>query len=81
MLSTCNGTPSISRFDSYLFPRAPRSVEETGLPFLFLVELVVKVLFLRGRLRLVEISAHLKLTVNALDRVISFVREIGRAHV
>lgn len=74
MLPTCNGTSVISRFESHLIPRAPRSVEETGLPFLFLVELVVKVLFLRGQLRLVELSAHLKLTVNALDPVIGFVR-------
>src|SRR5205823_9512730 len=30
-------------------PPAPRTPEETGLPFLFLVELVAKVLFLRGQ--------------------------------
>ena len=74
MSPTCNGTSVISRLESRLFPRAPRSVEETGLPFLFLVELVVKVLFLRGQLRLVELSAHLKLTTSVLDQVIVFMR-------
>ena len=55
-------------------PRAPRTPEETGLPFLFLVELVTKVLFLRGQVRLVELSAHLKLTVSVLDPLIVFMR-------
>jgi len=59
---------------STLLPRAPRTVEETGLPFLFLVELVAKVLFLRGRVRLVELSAHLKLTVGVIDPLIVFMR-------
>ena len=74
MLSISNGTSVISRLEHRTFPHAPCSVEETGLPFLFLVDLVVKVLFLRGQLRLVELSAHVKLTVSVLDRVISFMR-------
>lgn len=74
MSPTCNGTSVISRLESRLFPRTPRTVEETGLPFLFLVELVVKVLFLRGQLRLLELSAHLKLTTSVLDQVINFIR-------
>ena len=60
--------------DSELLPTAPRSAEETGLPFLFLVELLVKVLFQHGQMRLVELSSHLKLTISALDRVIGFAR-------
>jgi hypothetical protein len=74
MSSTCNGTSVISRLESGRFPRAPRTVEEAGLPFLFVVELVVKVLFLRGQLRLVELSAHVKLTTSVLDQVIVFMR-------
>jgi DNA-binding PadR family transcriptional regulator len=54
--------------------RAPRSVEETGLPFLFLVELVAKVLHQRGQLRLPELGAHLKLGVGVLDPLIVFLR-------
>lgn len=74
MSPTCIGTSVISRLDNRLFPRAPRSVEETGLPFLFLVELAVKVLFLRGQLQLLELSAHVKLTTSVLDQVIVFMR-------
>jgi energy-coupling factor transporter ATP-binding protein EcfA2 len=55
-------------------PPAPRTIDETGLPFLFLVELVTKVLFLRGQVRLTELSAHVKLTVSVLDPVIAFMR-------
>jgi hypothetical protein len=54
--------------------RAPRTVEETGLPFLFLAELVAKVLHQRGQLRLPELAAHLKLGVGVLDPLIGFLR-------
>lgn len=56
------------------FPQAPRSVEETGLPFLFLVEMAAKVLFLRGQVRLIELAAHLKLLNSVLHPVIDFMR-------
>jgi MoxR-like ATPase len=74
MLPTNEPVAASSGPDSDLLPSAPRSAEETGLPFLFLVELLVKVLFQRGQMRLVELSAHLKLTISALDRVIGFAR-------
>jgi predicted ATPase with chaperone activity len=54
--------------------RAPRTPEETGLPFLFLVELVVKILFLRGQMRLVQLSAHLKLPASVIEAVTTFTR-------
>ncbi len=54
--------------------RAPRSVEDTGLPFLFLVELVAKVLHQRGQLRLPELAAHVKLSVGVIDPLIAFLR-------
>lgn len=54
--------------------RAPHSPEETGLPFLFLVELVTKVLFLRGQIRLLDLSAHLKLGASVIDPIIAFIR-------
>ncbi|MBB3121364.1 ATP-binding protein [Pseudoduganella violacea] len=53
---------------------APRSVEDTGLPFLYLVELVSKVLYQRGQVRLSELSAHLKLPVSVLDPLLTFLR-------
>src|SRR5687767_11290770 len=54
--------------------QAPRSPEQTGLPFLFLVELVSKVLFLRGQVRLLELSSHLKLSTSVIDPLIAFMR-------
>lgn len=54
--------------------RAPRTVEETGLPFLFLAELVAKVLHQRGQLRLPELAAHLKLNPGVIDPLIAFLR-------
>jgi hypothetical protein len=54
--------------------RAPRTVEETGLPFLFLAELVAKVLHQRGQLRLPELAAHLKLGVGVLDPLFGVLR-------
>lgn len=55
-------------------PLAPRTPEETGVPFLFLVELVSKVLFLRGQLHLPELVAHIKLSVGVVDKVLAFMR-------
>lgn len=54
--------------------RAPRTVEETGLPFLFLVELLVKVLFQRGQLHLPELASYVKLSLVVIDPVIAFMR-------
>lgn len=54
--------------------RAPRTVEETGLPFLFLVELIAKVLHQRGQLRLTELAAHVKLNISVIDPLIAFLR-------
>ena len=54
--------------------RAPRSIEETGLPFLFLTELVAKVLFQRGQVRLPELASHLKLSISAITPLVTFLR-------
>jgi len=54
--------------------RAPRTVDETGLPFLFLGELLSKVLFQRGQMRLPELAAHLKLGVGVIDPLVAFLR-------
>lgn len=59
--------------DTYV-PRPPRTIHETGLPFLFLAELAVKILFLRGLVRLVELSSHMKLSVSVIDPMIAFLR-------
>lgn len=53
-------------------PQAPRTLEETGLPTPFLIELLSKILFVHGQLRLAELSAHIKLNVSVLDPLITF---------
>ena len=55
-------------------PIQPNTIEETGLSFLFLVELIVKVLFLRGQLRLMDLAAHSKLSVGVLEPLLAFLR-------
>jgi energy-coupling factor transporter ATP-binding protein EcfA2 len=82
MLETPHAEPGTQEQPAHV--RAPRSVEETGLPFLFLVELIVKILFLRGQVRLPVLAAHLKLNVSVLEPLISFMRseklcEVGRS--
>lgn len=61
-------------FQKNNFPPQPRSVEETELSFLFLVELLVKILFLRGQLRLVELATHSKLSIGVLEPLLAFMR-------
>jgi len=55
-------------------PRSPQRIEDTGLDVGFVVELLAKVLFLRGQLRLPELSAHVKLPVGILDSVLALMR-------
>jgi hypothetical protein len=66
--------PTAERRTAAPLPRAPQRIEDAGLDVGFLVELVVKVLFLRGQLRLPELSAHLKLPVGVLDPVLTLMR-------
>lgn len=66
--------PAAGRLAPALRKPAPRTVEETGLPFLFLAELLGKVLALRGQLSLSELAAHSKLTVSVLDQLLVFLR-------
>lgn len=55
-------------------PPQPSTVEETRLSFLFLVELVTKTLFRSGTMKLLDISAAIKLPVNVLEPVLTFMR-------
>jgi hypothetical protein len=55
-------------------PQAPRTPEDTGLRFLFLVELIAKVLFVCGQLRLTELSNHLRLPVTVVESLLVFMR-------
>lgn len=55
-------------------PRQPSTVEETGISFLFLVELISKILFMRGQLRLVDLVQHSKLSIGVLEPLLAFMR-------
>lgn len=59
---------------SRVLPPPPHTVEETGLDFLFLTELLSKILFLRGRISLADLSSHVKLPVSVLESVLDFMR-------
>jgi DNA-binding PadR family transcriptional regulator len=55
-------------------PRAPQRVEDTGLDIAFLVELLTKILYMRGQLRLPDLAAHSKLSPGLLEPVLTFMR-------
>lgn len=55
-------------------PAQPGTIEETGLSFRFLVELLSKMLFLRGQMKLSELADLSRLPVVVLDPVLSFIR-------
>lgn len=55
-------------------PQALRDIGDTGLPFLFLVELTLKTIFNGGQLRLWDLKERLKLPVAIIEPIISFMR-------
>ena len=55
-------------------PSMPQRVEDTGVDFSFLVELLAKVLYVRGQLRLPDLAAHVKLSIGVLEALLSFMR-------
>jgi DNA-binding PadR family transcriptional regulator len=55
-------------------PQQPYTIEETGLSFQFLMELLTKTLFLRGQLRLFDLAQHSKLSVGVLEPLLAFMR-------
>jgi hypothetical protein len=63
-------------FDQYHspLPSMPQRVEDTGLDFSFLVELLAKILYVRGQLRLPDLATHAKLSLGALEALLTFMR-------
>lgn len=55
-------------------PSAPQTIKETELDFLFLVELLCKVLFSHGQMHLVDLVSHTKLPIAVLEPLLSFMR-------
>jgi hypothetical protein len=64
---------SALRAEAHL-PPSPRTIEDTGLEFLFLIELVCKVLFVRGEISLAELASHVKLPATVVEKLIAFMR-------
>lgn len=62
------------RVDDAGLPSAPRTPEDTGVPFLFLIELLTKILFLRGQTQLSELVQHVKLPVSVVEKLLLFMR-------
>lgn len=56
------------------FMRAPRALEETGLNFFFVLELVAKILYRNGQLKLSELANHSHLQISVLEPVLAFMR-------
>jgi len=55
-------------------PSMPQRAEDTELDFSFLVELLTKILYVRGQLRLPDLSAHAKLPLGTLEPLLAFMR-------
>jgi hypothetical protein len=55
-------------------PSMPQRVEDTGLDFSFLVELVAKTLYVRGQLRLPDLAGIVKLSLGVLEPLLTFMR-------
>jgi hypothetical protein len=56
------------------FMPAPRTLEETGLSFFFILELIAKILFRSGQLKLSELSNRIHLPISVLEPVLAFMR-------
>lgn len=55
-------------------PHAPRTPEETGLDIPFLVELLVKTIFVNGQMRLAELVSHVCVLPGVLEPLLTFMR-------
>jgi hypothetical protein len=56
------------------FMPAPRTLEDTGLSFFFVVELVAKILFRSGQLKLAELASRIHLPISVLEPILAFMR-------
>jgi hypothetical protein len=52
----------------------PQRVEDTGLDFSFLIELLVKILYVRGQLHVPALANHARLSFGALETLLTFMR-------
>lgn len=71
---TLAAQPIALQADPSPLPAMPQRVEDTGLDLSFLVELLAKILYVRGALRLPELAVHVKLPPGVLDPLLAFMR-------
>ena len=68
------GAPGDATRQVILPPAAPHRMSDTGLNEQTLIELIAKVLYLRGGLSLIEIAQHLRLPTNIIEELLGFLR-------
>lgn len=56
------------------FMPPPRTLEETGLSFFFVLELIAKTLFRSGQIKLSELAGRLHLQISVLEPILAFMR-------
>ena len=56
-------------------PASPRQLADTGLDEQMLIELVAKVFYLRGSLRLIDLVQHIRLPSVLLEEILRFLRQ------
>lgn len=56
------------------FMPAPRNLEETGLSFFFVMELIAKILYRGGQLKLSELASRIHLPISVLEPILAFMR-------
>jgi hypothetical protein len=59
------------------YPPVPRSVEATGLPFSFLCDLVLKVLYFHGGMLGGDIARHVRLPFSLVEQTLKFLADEG----
>ncbi len=70
------GFLTLEEFSSFLkkHPRAPQTVEETGLELSFLAELTLKHILFMGEFKFADIAERVKLPVSVVDPVVDFLQ-------
>lgn len=69
------GNAQIALADNHVLPpAAPRKLADTGLDEQTLIELISKLLYLRGNMRLIDVAQHLRLPTAIIEETFVFLR-------
>src|SRR5687767_3790654 len=74
MTLAANAQPIVLDPSQSTLPSMPQRVEDTDLDFSFLVELLAKILYVRGQMRLPDLATHVRLSIGVLEALLSFMR-------